>query len=51
MGFPKYGGIGGKGGNVNVVAKKGKWATGFRNACFFTSIFVFSFYHAVNCVY
>jgi GTPase involved in cell partitioning and DNA repair len=25
MGFPKYGGIGGKGGNVIVVAKEGEW--------------------------
>jgi hypothetical protein len=35
MGFPKYGGIGGKGGNVNVVANEGEWAIGFGNAfCF-----------------
>jgi GTPase involved in cell partitioning and DNA repair len=25
MGFPKYGGIGGKGGNVIVVATEGEW--------------------------
>jgi GTPase involved in cell partitioning and DNA repair len=25
MGFPKYGGIGGKGGNVVVVATEGEW--------------------------
>jgi hypothetical protein len=32
MGFPKYGGIGGKGGNVNAVAKEGEWAIGFGSA-------------------
>jgi hypothetical protein len=35
MGFPKYGGIGGKGGNVNVVAKKGEWAIEFISAFVF----------------
>jgi hypothetical protein len=32
MGFPRYGGIGGKGGNVNIVAKEGKWAVEFISA-------------------
>lgn len=36
MGFPKYGGIGGKGGSVIVVAKEGEWV------CLFKSVFSFS---------
>lgn len=32
MGFPKYGGIGGKGGSVIVVAAEGEWVIGFTSA-------------------
>jgi len=35
MGFPRYGGIGGKGGNVNIVAKKGEWVIEFISAFVF----------------
>jgi GTPase involved in cell partitioning and DNA repair len=33
MGFPKYGGIGGKGGNVIVVAKEGEKV--LKSSCIF----------------
>jgi GTPase involved in cell partitioning and DNA repair len=33
MGFPKYGGIGGKGGNIIVVSKEGEKV--LKSSCFF----------------
>jgi hypothetical protein len=51
MGFPRYGGIGGKGGNVNIVAKEGEWAIEFISAFVFDFNFCLLPNHAGNPAY